>query len=242
MTLNKHLLYNELARYYDVLYARKDYREEAARLSLLIGKYAGSGGRELLEVACGTGGHARYLKKDFSVLATDASPGMLEVARRNIRGVAFRQADMMTLYLGKLFDAIGCLFSSIAYEKTYANLGRTLRNFSRHLKPGGVVLIEPWFAGSTYKAGMPHVTTSTSGKLTVTRLSVGKLQRNVSILDMSLMILEKGKPPRYVVDRHELALFEPDRFLDLMSRAGLRARFQKRGLMDNRGLYIGIKA
>jgi ubiquinone/menaquinone biosynthesis C-methylase UbiE len=239
--VKKQKLYNELARYYDVIYARKDYRGESAKLLRLIDRHARSDGRDLLEIACGTGRHAEHLKREFSVLATDVSNGMLKVARRNVRGVAFRRADMMTLDLGRQFDAITCLFSSIAYVRTYANLGRTLRNFSRHLKPGGVVLIEPWFTESTYRAGAPQVSTARGRDLTITRSSIAKVQRNLSILDLRLRIAEKDKATRQVVDRHELGMFEPDRFLNSMHIAGLRARFQKQGLMKNRGLYIGVK-
>jgi ubiquinone/menaquinone biosynthesis C-methylase UbiE len=234
-------LYNGLSRCYDVLYAWKDYRAEAAKVSRLIAEHSKSGGRELLEVACGTGKHAQYLKRDFSVLATDASTGMLEVARKNVKGVAFRQADMLTLKLGREFDAITCLFSSIAYVKTRANLGKALRNFARHLKPGGVVLIEPWFNRSTYMPHTPHVTTSTDGDLTVARVSVARVRRKVSIVDLSLIIAEKGKAVRLAVDRHELAMFDSPPFLEAMRAAGFRARFRKDGLMKNRGLYIGVK-
>ena len=52
---------------------------------------------------------------------------------------------MTTMSLGRRFDVITCLFSTIGYVKTYQNLAKTLRNFADHLRPGGLLLIEPWF-------------------------------------------------------------------------------------------------
>ena len=59
---------------------------------------------------------------------------------------------MISLDLNKKFDIITCLFSSIGYVKTYANLEKSITSFAKHLKIGGVVIIEPWFTAETYKA------------------------------------------------------------------------------------------
>ena len=234
-------VYKSLARYYDLLYAWKDYRGEAQTVRRLIAKYKESPGNDLLEVACGTGKHCQFLKRDFNVLATDANAGMLRVARRNVAGVAFRKADMVTLDLGREFDAIVCLFSSIGYVGTPARLRRTIRNFARHLKTGGVVIIEPWFTKATYKAGRPSMTTFGDKDIKIARLSVCEVRGNVSVLDMNYLVAERDKAVKFYVDRHELGMFEPAMFLAFMREAGLRATVVKRGLMQDRGLYVGVK-
>jgi len=226
---------------YDLIYSWKDYRGEAATIKRLIRRYKRSRGNDLLEVACGTGGHARYLKDDFQVVATDISAGMLAVARRNVKGVTYRQADMVTLDLGREFDAIICLFSSIGYVKTYARLERTLKSFARHLKPGGVMIIEPWLTKSTYSTGRPHMTTYGDDDIKIARLNVSQIRGNLSVMDMHHLVAERGGKVRHFVERHKLAMFEPKRFLGFMRAAGLQARFVKNGLMKDRGLYVGVR-
>jgi ubiquinone/menaquinone biosynthesis C-methylase UbiE len=195
----------------------------------------------LLEVACGTGRHIQHLKAKFTVLATDINARMLGVARRNVKGAVFKRADMVTLSLGKEFDAIVCLFSSIGYVKTDANLKKTLGNFARHLKKGGVLVIEPWLTKSTYTTGLPHMTTYGDSDIQIARLNISKVRDNVSVMDMHYLVAERDNAVKHFVDRHELAMFEPRRILDFMREAGLRAKFLKNGLMKDRGLYIGIK-
>jgi ubiquinone/menaquinone biosynthesis C-methylase UbiE len=237
----KQLLYRELAKYYDLIYSFKDYRKEVARIRALISKYKKSEGRDLLDVACGTGHHLEYLKDEFSCMGVDISNEILNVARTNVEGVAFRQADMTTLNLGRKFDVITCLFSSIGYLKTYNNLRKTMQNFSKHLKKGGVVLVEPWFTKSTFIPGYPGMETYDSKEVKIARLNVSELRGNLSVMDMNYLIAEKNKGVKHFVDRHELGLFEIDETLAIMKKTGLLAKFLKRGLMRDRGLFVGVK-
>jgi len=239
--MKKELLYGELARYYDLIYSFKDYKKEAVRIKALISKYRKSEGKELLDVACGTGHHLEYLKDEFSCIGVDISNKILEVARKNVKGVVFKQADMTTLNLDKKFDVITCLFSSIGYVKTYRNLTKTVQNFSRHLKRGGVVLIEPWFTKSTYIPGYPHMDTYDSKEVKIARLNVSELRGSVSVMDMHYLIAEKNREVKHFVDRHELGLFEVDETLRTMKKAGLQSKFLKRGLMRKRGMFVGVK-
>jgi SAM-dependent methyltransferase len=239
--MKQQTIYKGLARYYDLIYSWKDYKKEAAIVRRLVSKYKKSKGNHLLEVACGTGGHARYLSRHFKVVATDISPDMLRVARHNVKGVAFQQADMTALSLGRKFDVIVCLFSSIGYLKTRGRLKTTLQNFARHLKQGGVLIIEPWLSKATYRAGSPHMTTYGDNDIKVARLGVSKVRGDISVLDMHYLVAERNKPVRHFVDRHELRMIEPTKMLELMRGAGLQAVFAKKGLMKDRGLYIGTK-
>lgn len=243
--MKKQILYKNLARYYDLMYSEKDYKKEAIVIRRLISKFKKTKKENLLEVACGTGRHIQYLKHDFKILATDINTEMLGVARKNVKGVTFKQADMVTLNLNKEFDAIVCLFSSIGYVKTYSNLKKTLNNFARHLKKGGVVIIEPWFTKSTYKVGLPNLTTYGDKNIKIARENISNIRGDLSIMDMHYLIAEKDKAVKYFIDRHELGMFEQKRFLEFMKDAGLKAKFVKNGLkngsMKDRGIYIGVK-
>src|SRR5262245_55404907 len=134
--MQEQTIFKSLAKYYDLFYGWKDYEKEAELLRQLIRTHKTSPGNDLLEVACGTGRHAQQLQSDFSIIGTDFNEHMLRIARRRCRGVAFRRTDMVTLDLGRQFDVVLCLFSSIGYVKSRARLKKTLANFARHLKPG----------------------------------------------------------------------------------------------------------
>ncbi len=239
--MTKQLLHNKLAEYYDRIYDFKDYLDEAVRLQNLIIKYLETGGNSLLDVGCGTGLHLKHLKDDFSCTGVDVSKSMLKIARKNVKGVTFKEADMKTLRLGKQFDVIMCLLSSIGYVKTAARLEKTIQNFSKHLKKGGLALIEPSTAKSSYVCGEPRVTTYDGKDAKIARINYANLRQATAVLNMHILIAERGKDVKYFIDKHELGLFGINNTLKTMKAAGLKAKYLKNGLMPRRGLFVGIK-
>jgi ubiquinone/menaquinone biosynthesis C-methylase UbiE len=241
MTPKDQLIFNDLARYYDLIYSWKNYDQEAQRVKLLIQKYKTSPGTDLLEVACGTGRHAEFLQDDFSITATDAHEGMLEIARSRVKGVTFLKADMISLRLPQKFDVVLSLFSSIGYVKTDRNLRRTLANIGRACRPGGVVIIEPWFSKPVFRPGQSDLTTHSSDNIKIARMCVSRIRGDVSILDMDYLVSERDKPTRHYTDRHELGLFDHDTILKYLLDSHVKARFLPNGFMPDRGLVVGVK-
>ena len=234
-------LYRHLAQYYDLLYSRKNYSQEAHRITRLISRHKNSEGNELLDVGCGTGGHLRHLKNRFSCMGVDLHDRMLRIARMENGGIVFKKADMIRLDLKKQFDAILCLYSAIAYVRTYSNLRKTILNFSKHLKPGGILLIDPWFTPSRYKVGFVHSSTVKRKNTVIAQMHVQKTKGSTAVRIIHYLIAEKDKGVRHFTSRHEMGLFEIGKTLELMRSAGLRSKFLKRGLLKNRGLFLGIK-
>lgn len=240
--MKKDNMYKDLAKYYDLIYSGKDYKKEAEAITKIINKTKKTKGKDLLDVACGTGKHDQYFKKHFNVTGTDVNEEMLKIARKNVKDVTFKKADMLELKLSKKFDAITCLFSSIGYVKTYANFRKVIKGFAEHLKPGGVVIIEPWITKAKYKAGSPHLDTYEDEKTKVARVSYSGVRGNISVVDFHFTIAEEDKGLISVLDRHELGMFDTDKMLEIMKKEGFKAKSvsttKKSG---SRGLLIGVK-
>ena len=120
-------VYEKSARYYDILYSGKDYAGEVARLLSILGVEPGEKRLSLLDVACGTGLHLEHLRNHFRVEGLAISPEQLEAARERCPDVAFHIGDMTDFNLGRRFDVVTCLFSSIGYVKTLPNLRSAVR-------------------------------------------------------------------------------------------------------------------
>jgi len=97
-----------------------------------------------LDVACGTGNHIQFLKKYYKITGIDLNKDMLKIAKKKFPKLKFQQANMISFDLKNKFDFVTCLFSSIGYVKSYTNLKKTIASFSKHLKSGGVLIIEPY--------------------------------------------------------------------------------------------------
>ncbi|MHA1498915.1 MAG: class I SAM-dependent DNA methyltransferase [Promethearchaeota archaeon] len=225
-------MYDNFAEIYDLIYEFLDYEKTAKKIKKFILKNKRTEGNELLDIACGTGRHLKYLKKDFNCTGVDISDQMLDVARKNFTNIRFIQADMIELDLKEEFDAIICLFSSIGYVKTYENLKKTINNFANHLKPGGVVIIEPWLTKSNAIDGLASMTTYESDEIKIARQCVSKIEEDMTRFVMHYIIARKGEDVTYFKDSHELGLFDTDKTLRMMV---------EKGLETERGLFVGIK-
>jgi hypothetical protein len=128
---------------------------------------------------------------------------------------------MTDLKLRKWFDIIVCLFSSIGYVKTKGNLKRTLKSFSQHLKPGGIVVIDPWRSKTDFRPGT-CLSTYESGDFKIAVLAEARMRGDLSITDDHYLLSEKNEDIRYFVDRHELGLFDSKDMREAMKEAGLR--------------------
>ena len=236
------LMYRKHAMYYDLIYHDKEYAKETEDILRIIKKYKKSTGNDLLDVACGTGNHLVHFRKRFSCTGADINKEVLAIARKKNPRVTFIKEDMSNLQERKHYDVITCLFSSIGYLKTEQKLKRAFGSFASHLNPGGIIIIEPWFAPDAFKVGSPHMTTYDSKKLKIVRMNVSKKKGNLSILDMHWMVAEQGKDVLHFVDHHELLLTPIPQLRLLMEEAGLNVIFLKKGTnVDGRDRLVGIK-
>jgi len=235
------VLYKDLAKYYDLIYDSKDYKKEAEKIRKLIKKYKKSKGIELLDVGCGTGRHLKYLKKHFSCTGLDKNKEMISIAKKNVDGAKFRIGDMMNFSLKKKSDVILCLFSTIGYVKNYKNLKETINNFSKHLKEGGVLIIEPWVHSGEFKHNSIHMEVYSGKDIKLARAGYSRKRGNISIVYMEYLVVEKNKGIRHFKEKHEMGLFGVNQTLKIMKDVGLKSIFLKRGLTSGRGLYIGVK-
>lgn len=238
--MKKESMYHELAKYYNFIYSWKDYKKDAIRLNKLISKYKKSGGSDMLDAACGTGNHLKFFKNKYRCTGIDISNEMLKIARRNVKGVQFKRGNMLNFDLHKKFDVILCLFSSIGYVKAYSNLRKTIKNFSRHLKQGGVLIIEAWISKSDFKRGLILINTYESERTKITRMATSRIKNGISILELRYLIGENGKI-KYFKELQELGFFDVNKTIKIMNDENISAKFFKKGLMKERGIYIGVK-
>ena len=229
-----------MAAVYDLIYEWKDYACEAALLRWVIRASKRSNGNMFLDVACGTGRHMAELQRDFAVEGLDLSEELLAVARQRLPDVTFHAGDMTAFDLSQQFDVVTCLFSAIGHVKTADKLNAALRCMSAHTKPGGVVIIEPWFTPEQYHAGSIHKLFVDKPDVKLARMNVSEVQGNLSIMDLHHLV-GTTNGVRHFVERLEMGLFAHEEYLAAFAHAGLNATLDAYGL-EGRGLYIGVKA
>ena len=198
-----------------------------------------SAGSRLLDVACGTGQHLLHLREHFEAEGLDLDPELLTIAQRRLPDLRFTHADMVDFDLGQRFDAVVCLFSSIGYVATLAKLRKTARTFTRHLEPGGVVIVEPWLTPDAFQPGRVHALLAEAADLKVARMSSSDLRADRWALNFHYLV---GTPAgvEHFTERHLLGLFTTADYLNAFTDAGLQVTYDPEGI-SGRGLVIGVK-
>jgi len=104
--------------------------------------------KKILDLACGTGHHSTFFAKSgYEVTGVDLSEKMLQIARKNAKGVSgvrFVKAGFLDIYpkLKDRFDAVICLGNSLPHLLSQKDLKKTLLNIYNLLNPGGIFILQ----------------------------------------------------------------------------------------------------
>lgn len=132
---------------YEPIFTPERDRHEAARLVEVLGLPSGA---RILDVPCGQGRHAHLLAEaGYDVDGLDYSADLIRLAKKRGTGPTLRytRGDMRRLpakWRGR-FDAVVNLFTSFGFFVDPRDDARVVAEFSRVLKPGGVLV---WHGGS----------------------------------------------------------------------------------------------
>jgi ubiquinone/menaquinone biosynthesis C-methylase UbiE len=229
--------YDRSARWYDRIYGDKAYRDEADALRALV-EAERPGARTLLEVGCGTGGHLVFLREHLECVGVDLSASMLAQAREKLPDLPFHQADMRAFDLHERFDVVASLFSAIGYVRSTDELFAAVACMARHLQPGGVLVIEPWFSPEQWNPGRIHGGMIVDEPdLKIVRMVVSEQRDRFAVTPMHHLVATL-EGVEHVLETHQLFLAQPEEYRAALQAAGLEAiRFVPDVLV--RGLWIG---
>lgn len=217
---------NAYASAYDALYDDKNYERECDLFEQLFKKLGTLPVHHVLDLGCGTGGHAVPLaRRGYAVAAVDRSAEMLAVARakavRSDCGApTFSEGDIRTLDLGRTFDAALMPFAVLGYQLSNADVLSSLRTARRHLKGGGLLIFDVWHGPAVLKVRpSERVKAASTGQTTVLRSATATLDtsRHVCTVDYHLWEMAPGRPTSETTETHVVRYFFPleiQRFLE----------------------------
>jgi SAM-dependent methyltransferase len=219
MSAEQPKLYTELSGWWQLISPTEDYVEEAAFFGEL---FRDANARTVLELGCGGGNVAWFLKKDFTLTLTDLSGAMLAESKKQNPELEHIEGDMRTLRLGKTFDGV-LIHDAIMYMTSKQDLRAALLTAYEHCKPGGVAVIVPDFVAETFRP-----TTSHEGR--------DEGERGVRYMEWTwdadpddtevnyelILALKEGDRLRAVVDRQIAGLFPRATWLGLMREVGFK--------------------
>lgn len=135
--------YSFFADHYDSYMAHVNYDAWIANLITWHKQYGLSQGKKALELACGTANiSSRMMVKGYTMDACDISAQMLINAAKKQVKPRLWQASLCDPIPGDDYDLIFCLFDSINYLCSSAEIQACFKAVSKALKPGGIFIFD----------------------------------------------------------------------------------------------------
>jgi SAM-dependent methyltransferase len=195
-------IFEDYARYYDLLYKDKDYVGETHFIQKILQVHAPNA-HDLLDLGCGTGAHGVLLaKQGYRLHGVDISTRMLQRAQERLSqlppdvgsGLKLTQGDIRKVRLDQTFDAVLSLFHVISYQSTNEDLRAAFATVKEHLKPAGVFIFDVWY-GAAVLSDPPTVKVKRleDKKTSVTRIAEPVMYPNKNWVDVNYQILIRDK-------------------------------------------------
>ncbi|SFX77700.1 class I SAM-dependent methyltransferase [Streptomyces atratus] len=203
----------------------KDYKNQAAEVGRLV-RERKPGASSLLDAACGTGLHLRFLVDLFErVEGLDLSGDMLTFARNMIPGVQFHTGNICDFEIRARFDAVICMFA-ISHLRSDQELQTAVNRLVHHLTPRGILLIEPWFRPAEFIPGYLASDVIRRKDRVIHRLSHSALERDCDNRVKMTVHYADATPDggiRHIAETVRMSLFTDAQYRDAFAAAGCAA-------------------
>jgi SAM-dependent methyltransferase len=201
----------DYAAAYDDLYRDKDYLAECDLIERVFQTYGQIAVRRVLDLGCGTGGHAVPLaRRGYEVVGVDRSPDMLERARAQDSPARFELGDISNLNLGETFDAALMMFAVLGYQVGNSDVQAALATARRHLRSSGLFFCDFWY-GPAVLAQRPseRVKVLDAPEGQVIRVATGELdaRHNLCMVRYHVWRISDSRVSAEVREQHPMRYF-----------------------------------
>ncbi len=201
--------FNLYSQYYDLIYNSKNYSSETKKIADKISIEK----PKILELGCGSGGHAEELSKlNCSITGLDLSDSMVQIANsKNIPNFRAIKADIVSFELNQKFDAVISMFHVISYLSTNEEVLNCFNCVAKHLQSGAPFIFDFWFSPAVFHNGFEHrVKTFSNDKITVVRESSALLDVNTNTAKVCFDIKvsdNKSDRNENIIEEHKMRFF-----------------------------------
>jgi SAM-dependent methyltransferase len=215
---------------YDALHAFKDYDAECDMLERVFAEFGVIPVRRILDLGCGTGGHAVLLgRRGYEVIGVDRSTPMIELARAKARvadvaaKVRFLAQDITTPVEVPPCDAAVMMFAVLGYlaEEGAAAIG--LRAVRTRLRQSALLVFDVWYAPAVMRE--PPQDRWRMGErngLRLLRLTSGNVRADEEVCEVEIRLLriESDRIVDETVEQHRVRYYSRDAITRLLAESG----------------------
>jgi SAM-dependent methyltransferase len=234
-------VYSELAKWWPLFSPLEEYADEAEFFEGVLTKAQLPAAPTLMELGCGGGSIAFYLKKRFAqVTLTDISAQMLEVSRALNPECEHIEADMRTMRLERRFDVV-FVHDAIDYMTSLEELRAAVETAFVHCKAGGMALFIPDGVKENFKPSTEYGGKDADGRaLRYLEWTYDPDKEDTTYAVEYAFLLREGEEPVHMEhEQHICGLFAREEWLRILGGVG----FEMSVVRDQyeRDVFVGRK-
>jgi SAM-dependent methyltransferase len=196
---------------YDDLYKDKDYVAECELIERVFKLYGPGPVRRVLDLGCGTGGHAVVLaRRGYDLVGVDRAPDMLERARARGSTARFELGEISAIRLGETFDAVLMMFAVLGYQVGNVDVQAALATARQHLKPRGLFFCDFWYGPAVFaQRPSERVKVIDTSEGQIIRVAAGELDalHNLCTVGYHVWRIADGRVAAEVREQHRMRYF-----------------------------------
>jgi SAM-dependent methyltransferase len=233
------MVFNHYAKYYNLLYEDKNYKEEVDYIHSLIQRFTNRSVHTILDIGCGTGTHASFLSQwGYHVTGIDMSKDMIHNAlAKKIPHVDFYVGNAIDFRFPQKFDVITSLFHVLSYQTTNENLQNMVANVANHLLENGIFIFDFWYAPAVLtERPSVRIKRLEDSEIKITRIAepVSKINENKVDVNFELLIENKLNQQLTVVKEiHPMRYFSLPEIELLLTINGMELIYNQEWLTES---------
>lgn len=225
-------VFENYSQYYDLLNENKNYSEETAYIISII-KLNSKNSKSILELGCGTGGHAEeFAKKSYSIHGIDLSDAMLLKAKSRqeklskpiSEKISFSKGDIKKFTLNHKFDVVVSLFHVISYILTVSDLESVIKTAKKHLNTNGLFIFDCWHAPAViHDKPVSRIKVAENNLISVKRTSFPTLLEHEKRVDIRFDIEihdKKTDKTTFISEKHEMRYWYTEELKEAFNNYG----------------------
>lgn len=239
------MAYTSLAKYYDLIFSRKDYIQESEFIKKIV-KQKNPNAKSILDVGCGTGEHLNILQDNFEVLwGVDLNQEIIETAKQKSNKINYQVSGMKDFRIDRKFDVITCLYSVFNYNLTSEEAEQTLENFKNHLNPGGVMIFALYTPHNTDKTVSIHMGNDENIEVAKINQYIYDPKTGLETTDF-LVLLKTPEGVDFKTEKdHKYRIYQTEEFKKLCNEVGFKKveffdRFQDKAINEETKYPVAV--
>ena len=226
-------VFERYAAYYDPFHDDEDYSADVQYTTALIRRFDPHAAT-LLDLGSGTGRHGVLLaEQGFQVMGIERESAMLRRAEQRSltrEDVTFEQGDIRFVELDQCFDCATSLHNVIGYQVKERDLENTFHNAAAHLKPGGHLIFDFWFAPAV-RAWEPEEETRQvrlRDRL-ITRTTMCRIDADNTLINQRLVfrVTRNGEWTDTFEENHRMRFLDQEQIAECLARHDLTVVHQE---------------